>query len=111
MKLFNLFRRRGSAPLARERLQIILSHERATGGQSDLLAILREEILSAIAKHVSIDRDSIQVRLNRGETVSVLEINVEIPCAARMPLVRMASSGDRLARCKTVQLPRVDCPV
>jgi cell division topological specificity factor len=48
---------------------------------------LREEILSAVAKHVSIDRDSIQVRLNRGETVSALEINVEIPCSARMLLV------------------------
>jgi cell division topological specificity factor len=87
MKLFNLFRPRSSAPAARERLQIILSHERATAGQSDLLAILREEILSAIAKHVSIDRDSIQVRLNRGQTVSALEINVEIPCSVRMPLV------------------------
>jgi cell division topological specificity factor len=87
MKLFNLFRPWSSAPVARERLQIILSHERATGSQSDLLAILREEILSAVAKHVSIDRDSIQVRLNRSETVSALEINVEIPCSARMPLV------------------------
>ena len=87
MKLFNPFSSRSSAPAARERLQILLSHERATAGQSDLLAILREEILSALAKHVSIDRDSIQVRLKRGETVSVLEINVEIPCSARMPLV------------------------
>ena len=93
MKLFNLFRPQSSAPAARERLQIILSHERATAGQSDLLAILREEILSAIAKHVSIDRDSIQVRLNRGETVSALEINVEIPCSARMPLARQAGSA------------------
>ena len=87
MNLFNLFRPRSSVPVARERLQIILSHERATGGQSDLLAMLREEILAAIAKHVSIDRDNIQVQLNRGETVSVLEINVEIPCSARIPLV------------------------
>jgi cell division topological specificity factor len=74
-----------------ERLQIILSHERATGGQSDL-AILREEILSAVAKHVSIDRDSIQVRLNRSETVSALEINVEIPC-----LVDSRSHGPEMA--------------
>ena len=87
MKLFNPFSSRSSAPAARERLQILLSHERATAGQSDLLAILREEILSAIAKRVSIDRDSIQVRLNRGQTVSALEINVEIPCSVRMPLV------------------------
>ena len=41
MSIFNLFRRRGSAPLARERLQILLSHERGAGRQPDLLAILR----------------------------------------------------------------------
>ncbi len=87
MNVFNLFRQRNSAPVARERLQIILSHERATRGQSDLLGILREEILAAVAKHVIIERDSIQVRMDRGETVSELEINVEIPHSARIPLV------------------------
>ena len=51
MSFLDLFRRRGSAPVARERLQILLSYERATRGQSDLLAILREEILSAITSH------------------------------------------------------------
>ena len=45
MSMFNLFRRRGSAPVARDRLQILLAHERAAArGQTDLLAILREEI-------------------------------------------------------------------
>ena len=42
MTFLNLFRRRGSAPVARERLQILLSYERAARGQSDLLALLRE---------------------------------------------------------------------
>ena len=46
MKLFNLFRR-GSAPIARERLQILLAHERNACNQSDLLGILREEIIAA----------------------------------------------------------------
>ncbi len=54
MNMFNLFRRRGSAPVARDRLQILLAHERAARGQSDLLAILREEILAVIAKHVTV---------------------------------------------------------
>ena len=79
MNVFDLFRHRGSAPLARERLQILLSHERATRGQRDLLAILREEILSAIAKHVAVENDSVHVQVDRGETVSTLEIVVEIP--------------------------------
>ncbi len=86
MNVFHLFRRRGSAPVARERLQILLSHERAARGQSDLLAILREEILAAIAKHVTVDRENVQIRMDRGETVSTLEIDVEIPHSAGMLL-------------------------
>jgi len=50
MKLFNLFRR-GSAPIARERLQILLAHERNAIHQPDLLGILREEILGLIGRH------------------------------------------------------------
>jgi cell division topological specificity factor len=43
MRFLNLFRRRRSAPVARERLQILLSYERAARGQADLLSVLREE--------------------------------------------------------------------
>ena len=82
MSMFNLFRRRGSAPVARDRLQILLAHERAARGQSDLLGILREEILAVIAKHVTVERDNVLVRLDRGATVSTLEIDVEIPTSA-----------------------------
>ena len=79
MNLFNLFRRQGSAPVARERLQILLAHERAGRGQPDLLALLREEILAVIAKHVTVDQDSVVIRMDRGAQVSTLEIDVELP--------------------------------
>ena len=90
MNLFNLFRRRGSAPVARERLQILLAHERSARGQSDLLAILREEILAVIAKHVTVEHDNVRVRMDRGANVSTLEIDVEIPNAANL-LITVAS--------------------
>jgi cell division topological specificity factor len=86
MSLFNRFRPRSTAVVARERLQILLSHERVARGQSDLLAILREEILAAVAKHVIIERDHIHVKMDRGETVSALEINIEIPHSPGLPL-------------------------
>jgi cell division topological specificity factor len=79
MSVFGLFRRQSSAPIARERLQILLSHERGGRGQSDLIAILREEILAVIEKHVTIDRDNVQIKMDRGDAVSLLEIDVEIP--------------------------------
>ena len=55
MSLLSFFSRRGSAPVARERLQLIIAHERADDGRSDLVVILREEILAVIAKHVAIE--------------------------------------------------------
>jgi cell division topological specificity factor len=79
MSLMNLFRRRASAPVARERLQILLSHERTVRGQSDLLTKLKDEILAVVAKHVNVEHDQVQVTLDRGEKVSMLEINVEVP--------------------------------
>ena len=82
MSLLNLFRRRGSAPVARERLQILLSHERTTRGQSDLLTKLRDEILAVVTKHVNVDRDQVHITMERGEKVSMLEINVEVPHSA-----------------------------
>ena len=83
MSLFNLFRRPSTAPLARERLQILLAHERATlGARHNLVYELREEILAVIAKHVAIDRDKVQVRMERGQGLSTLEIEVEIPIPA-----------------------------
>ncbi|MGA9866472.1 MAG: cell division topological specificity factor MinE [Acetobacteraceae bacterium] len=79
MNLLTLFRRRDSAPVARERLQILLQHERAVVGKNDLVSILREEILAVIAKHVAVDRDKVMIKLDRGSVASTLEIDVEVP--------------------------------
>ena len=89
MKLFQVFTGRRSAPLARERLQILLTHERGTTGQSGLIAMLREDILAVIAKHVEVAPERVEVRLERGDEVAILEINVEIPDAvARAAMAR-----------------------
>lgn len=79
MNVFKMFRRGGSAPVARERLQILLAHERRSMGQSDLLNILRDEILAVVAKHIALEPEKIQVKMERGEPVSTLEVDVEIP--------------------------------
>jgi cell division topological specificity factor len=85
--IFHLFRRRPTASVARERLQILLAHERASVGQEGLVATLREEILAVIAKHVTLDRDKVQVNLEREGETSILEIEVEMPA---VPHPRMA---------------------
>jgi cell division topological specificity factor len=79
MNLLSFFARGRSAPIARDRLQVLLAHERALAGRSDLVAVLQQEILAAIAKPVAIDRDKVSVRLDRGARVSTLEIDIEMP--------------------------------
>jgi cell division topological specificity factor len=74
-----LSRRKTSAPVARERLQILLAHERGLRGQPDLLGLLREEILAVVSKHVRLDPDKVIVRMDRGDEVSTLEVDIEVP--------------------------------
>jgi cell division topological specificity factor len=81
MSVFSLFTRRGSAPVARDRLQVLLAYERTTRSSSDLLIVLREEILAAIGRHVVIEPDRIRVRMDPGNNVSILEVDIEIPNA------------------------------
>ena len=79
MSFFRLFSRSRSAPAARERLQVLLAHERASVGGSDLLTSLRDEILRVIADHVQIDHDRVSVKMERGAQVSTLAVDIEIP--------------------------------
>jgi cell division topological specificity factor len=83
--MFRLFSSRpapapASAPIARERLQILLAHERGLRGQPDLLMLLREEILSVVSRHVALDPEKVMVRMETGRNVSTLEVDIELPC-------------------------------
>ena len=80
MSLLSFFTRKSSsAPVARDRLQILLAHERAAVGDSDLVTKLRDEILRAISKHMQVDDDKVSVRMERGAQVSTLAVDIEIP--------------------------------
>ncbi len=82
MNLPRLFSgRTASAPVARERLQILLAHERGLRGQPDLLELLRAEILAVVARHVVLDPEKVIVRMDRGNNVSTLEVDIEVPNA------------------------------
>jgi cell division topological specificity factor len=91
MNLLMLFRRQRTAPVARERLQVLLAHERMAAGNSELLNVLREEILAVIAKHITVDRDKVNVKFDRSASSSTLEIDVEMPAIAAGMKSRSAS--------------------
>jgi len=82
MSLLDIFKRRGSAPVARERLQVLLAYERTNRDQPDLAALLREEIMAVIARHVEVDQDHVKVTMDRGDTTSTLEIDINFPNSA-----------------------------
>ncbi|RJK94025.1 cell division topological specificity factor MinE [Paracoccus aestuarii] len=72
-----------SAQTAKDRLQILLAHERGTGGspEADYLPMLQRDIVAAIRKHVPIGDEDVEVRMERGDQMSSLEINIELPGA------------------------------
>jgi cell division topological specificity factor len=86
MKLLSFFTRPATAPVARERLQLLLAHERAAFGRSELLEMLRTEILQVIAKHVAVDNDKVKVIVGNLDGVATLEVDIEIRAPSDVPL-------------------------
>ena len=82
MNIFRLFKTNSSAPVARERLQILLEYERRRPGDKDLAAVLRDEIIAVVSRHVSIDPDCVQVKLDRHDRMSTLAVDIKFPNAA-----------------------------
>jgi cell division topological specificity factor len=82
MKLFDFFRLSGgrrSADTAKERLQLLLSHERAHRNGPDFLPMLQKELVAVICKYVEIDTDRVEVKLESNGDTSLLEVNIELP--------------------------------
>lgn len=80
--LKKLFQRQRATPasVAKERLQIIISHERGQRDENpDYLLDLQQEIIDVIAKYVKIDKDLVKVQLEHKGENAVLELNVTMP--------------------------------
>src|SRR5215472_8875876 len=84
--------RRNTAVIARDRLKIVLSHERASREAPDFLPVLQQELLDVVGRYVEIRGDMIRVNLGRSGETSLLEINVEID-GAQTKLTRNGAAG------------------
>ena len=82
---FLLGEKKKTANVAKERLQIILAHERTGRGGSrpDYLPDLQRELIAVISKYVAISADDIKVNLERQDNFDVLEVKIELPDAAK----------------------------
>src|SRR5438874_5026933 len=103
MRLFNLFfpPRQTSAAIAKERLKIVLAHERAGSQAPDFLPRLQKELIEVVGRYVEIREDMIRVNLGKSGETSLLEINIEIDGAK----AKMAAALGGLAAAAPVTRP------
>lgn len=82
MALRNIFGKNkepNSANVAKERLKVIVAHERNARNAPSYLPALQNEILNVIRKYVEIEQDQLQVDINDDGNCSILEVNVNLP--------------------------------
>ena len=82
---FLLGEKKKTASVAKERLQIILAHERngRNASEPDYLPALQRELMAVVSKYVSINPEDIKVQLERQDNLEVLEVKIELPEAVR----------------------------
>jgi cell division topological specificity factor len=81
MSIFDYFRskNRDTASLAKERLQIIVAHERSDRTQPDYLSRMQRDIVDVIRKYVAISTQDVSVSLDQNDNCSILELNITLP--------------------------------
>jgi len=82
MSILDFFRsneKPSTANMAKERLQIIVAHERHKRNQPDYLPAMQQEILEVIRKYIKVDQNDISVQMENTDDCSVLELNITLP--------------------------------
>jgi len=81
MSFFDYFKttKKSTASVAKERLQIIVAHERSRKNQPDYLPALQRDLVAVISKYVPISEDMVSVSLDQNDECAVLELNITLP--------------------------------
>ncbi|MFN5745819.1 MAG: cell division topological specificity factor MinE [Methylococcaceae bacterium] len=81
MNLMDYFRssRPKTASIAKERLQILVAHERSERNQPEYLAELQKDLLAVIRKYVNVGQEAITVNMEQDENHEILELNIVLP--------------------------------
>ena len=70
--------RKKTATVAKDRLKLILAHERSADAR-DFLPALQAELLTVISKYIPVEQDQISVHMERRGDFEVLELNILFP--------------------------------
>ena len=81
MRLLDYFRsnRNSSAHVAKERLQVLVAHERASRNAPSYLPQLQQEIIEVIKKYVSVEQDAVSINIDHEDHQDILELNITLP--------------------------------
>ena len=85
---FFLGQKSSTASIAKERLQILVSHERAERNRPpkpDWLPKLQKELLDVVRRYVAVEQDAITVRMEQDDNRDILELNIILPDTAKTP--------------------------
>jgi len=74
---------KNSASVAKERLQILVAHDRAERNRPSYLPKLQLEILEVVRKYVKVNQDAIQVTYEQDDHREILELNIVLPEGGR----------------------------
>jgi cell division topological specificity factor len=97
MRLLDLLfpERRNSAVIAKDRLKIVLAHERASRDAPEFLPALQKDLLDVVGRYVEICDDTLRVNVGKSADTSLLEINVEIDRSRVKPVNNGAAARPR----------------
>ena len=87
LKKMFLGRQTNSASVAKERLQIVISHQRTQAASRDYLPLLQRDLIAVIAKYTHIDEKHVCVSLDQKDNCSILELNITLPNMAEEAVV------------------------
>lgn len=81
MSFMNYFResKPTSASTAKERLQIIVAHERKALRTLDFLPEMQREILDVVRKYIGVETNDVSINIEDENDCSVLELNITLP--------------------------------
>lgn len=81
MSLLDYFKisKAGSASIAKERLQILVAHERSSRNQPSYLPQLQRELLEVIKKYINVDQEAISFNFEQDDNQEILELNIVLP--------------------------------
>jgi cell division topological specificity factor len=107
MRLLDLLfpERRNSAAIARDRLKIVLAHERASRSAPDFLPALQNDLIDVVGRYIELRDDMLRVNIAHAGETSLLEINVELDGAVIKPIKNGPASARRAPAAMVVPRP------